>query len=424
MCEGHRLLFRLLVLTAALTGLSHAAMELVTMPGAVAQWGARCLDGSPAAYYYRAATSAANATKWVLFFEGGGGCFTPESCLARAQTRLGSSTLMPRTATCGGPLDEDAAANDFASWHHVLFAYCDGASFAGAAAEPLRVGRNATVHLRGHANFVAAMHELLAARGLDRATHVLLTGDSAGGIATFAHADAVAALLPRSVVRYKAAPMSGLFLRHANVRGAPVYEAQMRRVWAMQNLSATTSTRCQAAQAAGAQHRCVFGADALPFVATPVFVVNSIYDKWSLNCIWTAEPVRAHAPDACNCTAVPEWRACLRTGACSAAQWARLNRDWGDDFRATLAANRALTAPGNGVYAYSCYDHGAELTAQWNTLRVGGVSVREALTRWFFSDGEPAARHTYVDCRAKDSFLCNPTCATPAAANITRGAFQ
>ena len=423
MCAPRGLLLSALVLVAAVAGRARGAMELVTMPGAVARWGARCLDGSPAAYYYRAATSAANATKWVLFFEGGGGCFTPESCLARAGTRLGSSTRMPRTATCGGPLDEDGAANDFASWHHVLFAYCDGASFAGAAAAPVRVGRDAAVHFRGHANFLAAMHELLAARGLDRATDVLLTGDSAGGIATFAHADAVAALLPRSVVRYKAAPMSGLFLRHANVRGAPVYEDQMRAVWALQNLSATTSARCQAAQPAGAQHRCVFGADALPFVATPLFVVNSIYDKWSLNCIWAAEPVRAHAPDACNCTAVPAWRACLRTGACTAAQWARLNRDWADVFRATLAACPALAAPGNGVYAYSCYDHGAELTAQWNTLRVAGVSVREALTRWFFSDAEPAARHTYVDCRATTSFFCNPTCAAPAAANTTRGAF-
>ena len=52
---------------------------------------AKCLDGTPALYYLRAATSAVNATKWSIHIQGGGWCSSPKTCASRAQSRLGSS---------------------------------------------------------------------------------------------------------------------------------------------------------------------------------------------------------------------------------------------------------------------------------------------------------------------------------------------
>lgn len=66
-------------------------------------------------------------------------------------------------------------------------------------------------------------------------TAVLLSGCSAGGLATYLHADYVRSLLPRSVKRFKAAPVSGFFLDHSNVDGTPVYPSQMKNVFLMQN---------------------------------------------------------------------------------------------------------------------------------------------------------------------------------------------
>ena len=58
---------------------------------------ARCLDGSPSAFYL----SVGTVHKFVLFFQGGGMCSgssldeTISDCLDRSKTALGSSSLLP-----------------------------------------------------------------------------------------------------------------------------------------------------------------------------------------------------------------------------------------------------------------------------------------------------------------------------------------
>lgn len=400
------LFFILIALFVSVRGV----MELVTLPEAAQKDGAVCLDGSPAAYYFRAATTSADADKWVLFFQGGGWCYKPEDCAARAATALGSSARMPATLAIGGPLAEDAAENpDFASWNHVVFAYCDGASFTGTADEPDEVdGRK--VYYRGFRNFEAVLADLLARRGLRKATQVLLSGDSAGGLAAFVHADHVAERLPATVQRYKVAPLSGLFLNHRNVADEPVYEQQIQRVFLMQNSSSGVDVHCLVSKSPRYMHLCMFGAETIGHTSAPVFVVNSVYDKWSLRCILTAEPVDAASAQNGNCTAAPGWAKCINHEACAADQWAALNTQWGDDFREMLAANRGFHNPGNGVFAHSCYLHNAEITGHWNKVTVNGVSIRKALGLWFFSNNDPAEKHTYVDCTLDGNFHCNPSC--------------
>ncbi len=52
---------------------------------------ARCLDGSPYAFYLRPSSSSSSASKWVFHMEGGGWCDSTASCLARSAKSLGSS---------------------------------------------------------------------------------------------------------------------------------------------------------------------------------------------------------------------------------------------------------------------------------------------------------------------------------------------
>lgn len=400
-----------LVVIGLLSEETVGSMKLVRLEEAARTEGAVCLDGSAAAYYLEAATVSENADKWVLYFQSGGWCYKEEDCLERSRTSLGSSRALAATISPGGILSASTKENpDFATWNRVVLVYCDGASFAGDAAAPAVVNGTA-LYFRGYRNVRAVVADLAARHGLGKATQVLLTGASAGGLAALLHADQVRALLPPTVRRYKAAAMSGVFLAHANLRGEAVYEAQMQRVFAMQNASAGVAARCLAAQAPGEAHRCLFGAEALGHVATPVFVMNSMYDKWSLRCILAAEPVAAQSAQNGNCSALPGWRACLSDAACTAEQLALLDSAWGDDFRATVAARPAAFArAGNGLYAYSCIDHGAEILGKWNKIAINGVTIRAALTRWFFSDNEPAAAHTYTDCFLNGKYQCNPTC--------------
>ena len=55
---------------------------------------ARCIDGSPPAYYFRPGKDE-GLSKWIIFFEGGGWCHSYESCLNRTLTPLGSSLHYP-----------------------------------------------------------------------------------------------------------------------------------------------------------------------------------------------------------------------------------------------------------------------------------------------------------------------------------------
>jgi len=347
-----------------------------------------------------------------LVFQGGGWCYKEEDCLERTQSYLGSSNLMGKSADWAQTiLGEDPVDNpDFYSWNHVIFAYCDGASFTGCADQPTIVNGK-KLYFRGFYNLKAIIQDLLDNRGLNKATQVILAGESAGGLSTFIHADQIAEMLPSSVKRYKAAPVSGLFLKQNNVNGEPVYENELRYVFAMHNSSAGVDPHCLLAKSPMYMYLCMFGSETIRSTETPMFVFNSIYDAWSLRCIMTAEPVDPSSSSNGNCTAAPGWAPCINSLSCTQEQWDEINTKWGDDYRNMLEKTEAFHNRGNGIFAYSCYYHDAEITGHWNKIAVDGVTMREAMTKWYLSKDEDASLHTHYDCRINGNFLCNPTCA-------------
>jgi len=246
---------------------------------------------------------------------------------------------------------------------------------------------------------------------MNRATEVIVSGGSAGGLSVFIHADQIGEMLPSSVKRYKAAPGSGLFLKHANVYDEPVFEDEMRHVFAMQNSSVGVDAHCLLAKSPMYMYTCLFASEAIRPIQTPMFVMNSIYDSWAASCIFTAEPEAPSAttPDG-NCSAAPGWANCVNALSCTAEQWDEFNTKWGDDFR-TVIKSDGFQNRGNGLFAYSCYYHVAETTGHWNKIAINGVTLRQAFTKWYLSNDEDASKHTYVDCRIDGNFNCNPTCA-------------
>jgi len=372
---------------------------------------AKCLDGSPPAYYFHPASKSEDSDKWVIYIQGGGWCYKDEACLARAETRLGSSKKMEHTLNMKGILSESQAENpEFYSWNHVVFAYCDGASFTGMRSEPVTV-KGKQIYYRGFYNLKAIMSDLMTHHGMNHATQVILTGGSAGGAATFIHADHIASMLPKSVRRYKAAPFSGMFLRHTNVENKVVYEEQIKHVFEMQNSTYGVDVHCLVGKTKEQRHLCMFGQETIKYSLTPLFVFNSIYDEWSLRCIMTAEPVPSSSSANYNCAAAPGWKSCVMNETCSKTQWDELNTKWGDDYRAMIKTNKGLEARGNGLFAYSCHMHGAEIQHEhWNRLKVHGTTMREAFVKWYKSTNEEASKHTYIDCKIDGNFKCNPTC--------------
>ena len=102
-------------------------MDLVILPNASSvDKGAVCLDGSPPAIYMSKANIAAHpgaANKWVLYFKGGGWCYDVDSCAARGEGLIGSSSHLaesqPTFGYGGGPLGKDPRLNpSWANFNH------------------------------------------------------------------------------------------------------------------------------------------------------------------------------------------------------------------------------------------------------------------------------------------------------------------
>eukprot|EP00897_Mesotaenium_endlicherianum_P010819 jgi/Mesen1/9766/ME000007S09834 len=101
--------------------------------------GAVCLDGSAPGYYFRPG-SGTGKSSWIIFMQGGGWCYSLESCLSRSRGSLGSShAFMPSLAVEGLFSSRRSVNPDFHNWNVAYLAYCDGASFAGDVATPVVV---------------------------------------------------------------------------------------------------------------------------------------------------------------------------------------------------------------------------------------------------------------------------------------------
>jgi hypothetical protein len=216
--------------------LAAASASADTLPQAIAdKFGAKCLNGQPPPYELQLNESS---TKWVLFLEGGGWCYgldansTMSSCAGRAggvwppkapargwgeaaaPTSLGSGA----GADIGGVMSQDCSLNpDFCTWNKLFMHYCDGASFGGGRTEPIAIsthaGAPAQMWMRGRNNFNAIISYFLtnSSLGMAKATDVILSGGSAGGLAVFYNLDHLATLLPKTT-RLVGFPDAGFFI--------------------------------------------------------------------------------------------------------------------------------------------------------------------------------------------------------------------
>ncbi|XP_030974191.1 pectin acetylesterase 10-like isoform X3 [Quercus lobata] len=207
-------------------GVSYASKPLLvglTLINGAAAKGAVCLDGTlPGYHLHRGYGSGANS--WLIQLEGGGWCDSIRSCVYRKNTRHGSSTYMERQIQFSGILSNKAEENpDFFNWNRVKLRYCDGASFSGDS--QYKAGQ---LYFRGQRIWLAAMEDLMS-KGMRRATQALLSGCSAGGLASILHCDEFRGLFPWTT-KVKCLSDGGLFLDTIDVSGRRTLRSMFRGV--------------------------------------------------------------------------------------------------------------------------------------------------------------------------------------------------
>jgi len=309
------LCFLITVCVAGVNGALPNLFQSVLLDEYVNTTGARCLDGTPVRYWIQQSPpltsnhsiSLQNRTKWVIHFMGGGWCFDVASCTVRAfqyRCYMGSSDPkcfdretgndipgkkfapvmdladIPSILGArwgGGLMINDPLRNPFTyDWNKVELHYCDGGSFTGNNETVTRVDFNGSkdlpLYFRGQRNFDAVMTHLVRTYGLGDATDIILSGDSAGGMAVFLHADHLQTFLPSS--RVVAVPDSGFFF--ADLPAAPQWPRSIEGMALAMNSS--LDPFCVAAVERNSAVKCIRPDVASQYIHVPTFVMNSIFD--------------------------------------------------------------------------------------------------------------------------------------------------
>ncbi|XBI23086.1 hypothetical protein VPH35_064023 [Triticum aestivum] len=305
----------------------------LTLLAGAQEKGAVCLDGTPPGYHLQRG-SGDGSNRWLIHLEGGGWCSTIKDCSNRRMYALGSSNFMkPMRFAGAGILGSDQLQNpDFYNWNKVFVRYCDGASFSGDA--------------EGRAQ-------------------ALLTGCSAGGLATILHCDDFSARFSRDV-SVKCLADAGFFLDVKDISGKRSFWSVYDGVVHLQNVREVLPKDCLANKE--------------PTEIRNVLVpVSSAPDKpWS-SC---KDNIRN-----CNSTQIKVLDA-FRNTMVGAFKVVEDKEDW-------------------GLFIDSCFTHCQSLYGiSWNSEispRLGNKSIAEAAGDWYHgrSQGEKE-----IDCE----YPCNPTC--------------
>ncbi|XAR49222.1 hypothetical protein NMG60_11032341 [Bertholletia excelsa] len=358
-------------------------IDLTLIQGASAK-GAVCLDGTlPGYHLHRGYGSGADS--WLIQLEGGGWCNNKRSCVYRKKTRRGSSMYMEKRIPFAGILSNKPEENpDFFNWNRAKVRYCDGASFAGDSEY-----KAADLKFKGQRIWSAAMDELMT-KGMNNATQVLLSGCSAGALASILHCDKFRSLFPAST-KVKCLSDAGLFLDALDVSGGHTMRNFFGGVVSLQELRKTLPSTCT-------DHldpiSCFFPENLIANITTPLFILNAAYDSWQVT--------SSLAPGSADPQGT--WRDCkMNHEHCTASQIQFLQ-----EFRNHMlnALKGFSKTEQNGLFINSCFAHcQTEKQDTWfadDSPMIGNKPIALAVGDWYFDRQDVKA----LDC----AYPCDKTC--------------
>lgn len=356
---------------------------LTLVQGAGAK-GAVCMDGTLPGYHWDRGYGS-GARSWLIQLEGGGWCNNIRTCVFRKKTRHGSSTYMEKEIPFTGILSKNAEENpDFFNWNRVKLRYCDGASFTGDGEH-----KAAQLQFRGERIWLAAMEDLMS-KGMRFANQALLSGCSAGGLASILHCDEFRGLFPRTT-KVKCLSDAGMFLDAVDVSGGRTMRHFFGGVVSLQAVRNTLPRFCT-------DHldptSCFFPQNLIGNIKTPLFILNTAYDSWQVQ--------SSLAPLAADPSGY--WHDCrLNHKKCTPAQIQFLQ-----GFRNEMlkSIKKFSLSKQNGLFINSCFAHcQTERQDTWfadDSPVIGKKAIALAVGDWYFDRADVKV----IDC----PYPCDKTC--------------
>ncbi|EPS71696.1 hypothetical protein M569_03061, partial [Genlisea aurea] len=382
----------LFLVLITVSGKSEGSFVGITYVDGAVEKGAVCLDGSPPAYHLDLG-SGAGANSWLVHVEGGGWCNNVTTCLARRDTRLGSSRRMATQIAFSGIFSNRPQFNpDFYNWNRVKVRYCDGASFTGdvEAVDPAT-----KLYYRG-ARVLGAVIEDLLAKGMKNAENAVLSGCSAGGLTSILHCDAFKALLPVGT-RVKCFADAGFFINARDVSGAAHINDFYNDVATTHGSAKNLPQGCTSRLKPGL---CFFPQNVAQEIRTPLFIVNAAYDSWQIKNILAPGVADPHGT----------WHDCKTDiTKCSKSQLQTM-QDFRTQFLKSLndgvGSSLTSTPSSKGYFINSCYAHcQTEMQETWfrsDSPLLNDKTIAEAIGDWFFDRNS----FQHIDC----AYPCDKTC--------------
>jgi hypothetical protein len=206
--------------------------------GWVGVGGMRCADGSATGVGISPGTS--DPDKVLVYLAPGGACWSTGACSTTVPRAFGSAEYTILKAFAAGTIfDRTLAGNPFRTWTQVFVPYCTGDVHAG---DTVRVHGGVTWEHHGWKNLQAAVATFTGV--LQRPTHLVVAGSSAGGYGALAAYD---------LVRAEWDPAGGTTAALLDDSG-PTFDATglpstlLARWWDVWGLGSTIGTRCPACE--------------------------------------------------------------------------------------------------------------------------------------------------------------------------------
>ncbi|XP_041996558.1 pectin acetylesterase 11-like isoform X3 [Salvia splendens] len=344
------LLLPLTILSLVAAGIVAGHNVTISLLDSAIAKGAVCLDGIPPAYAYSPGFGD-RYDNWHVFLEGGGWCQNVDACLDRARSSNGSSAKLMSTqngiVSFGGMLDANSTFNpDFYNWHVVKIFYCDGSSFMS---------------------------------DVEDVDPALLSGTSAGGLATTLHCDKFQSLF-HNTTRVKCVSDSGFFVHGEHFMGADWREAFFFSVISTHGLANMLPT---SRTSKFSSTLCLFPENLVPDIQTPLFLIESAFDSYQIS-------QNVFSPSDTS----PRWISCIRN--LMFCNWTdiKIMKDFRYTFINTLKSTIENSSSRRGYFVHSCYQHGHmeyKRDSTCSSLVGNGLAnktIAQAVGDWFFDRSE------------------------------------
>ncbi|XP_009771487.1 pectin acetylesterase 8-like [Nicotiana tabacum] len=362
--------------TTILSADDNQYINITILNSAIAQ-GAVCLDGSPPAYHLDRGYGS-GLRSWIIVMDGGAWCQSISDCLSRSTTELGSSKQMKNGSRFAGILYNNPQNNpDFYNWNRVRVKYCDGSSFTGDIEQ---VDPDNKLFFRGARIFKAIMKDLWS-KGMQNAENAILSGVSAGGLATILNCDKFKSLMPNDA-KVKCVADAGFFINGKTISGTSDIQEMYQRVVTLHGSAKNLPPSCTYAMEPSL---CFFPQNVVPYVETPLFIMNSHYDTWQIENILVPKYLDPqHVWDNCK----------KQISNCTFSQRLIIQVFGGEFLKAFEGLNPSFTS---GYFITSCHSHGAIMSTNFwlspTSPRLLHKTIGEAVADWFFE----RAGFQYID---------------------------